>query len=433
MNTRLMNRLPLKTIPLPSLVVGMYITKLEIPWMDSPFLNHNRVIKSQKDIDQLKKAGVTAVIVDPNKYDDASITLAGKQKSTVEPSADKEPSASSASSTSHDSSGQTKSKASAAAKGKSLDAEVSKALKLRDAVRKALTSTLESLSAGNAIDKKQLAPLIDQTLESLERNNQALLNLAHFSYRTQKLADHAFSTCCIALNLAQNLNVPPNDIESLGVAALLHEAGWAQIPIQLMGKRKTYSQIEKLLVHKHCELGVKALSKCEVSDLTQRIVAEHHELCNGKGYPNKLSAEKIHPLSKLFSVVDRYDELVHQLTDQPGMITTNALRSLYSDAQEHIYDQASVAQLISLLGVYPISSAIKLSNGAVGVVREVSVSCPLLPLVEIHVDEKGNLLDTPFFIDLAAGNETKNPITVKSVIDPLIPTDLIHKRLILNV
>lgn len=412
----------------------MYITKLEIPWMESPFLSHNRVIKSQEDIDKLKKAGVTAVIVDPNKHNEEGSAPEGKLKNKTAPLANKKPSSSNVSSTQKKAAPQTKQQASAAAtKGKSLGAEISKASKLRDTVRKALTSTLESLSAGNAINKKELTPLIDQTLESLERNNQALLNLAHQSHRTQKLADHAFSTCCIALNLAQNLNVSHNDIESLGVAALLHEAGWAQIPIQLMGKRKSYTQIEKLLIRKHSELGVRALSKCEVSDLTQRIVAEHHELCNGKGYPKKLSAEKIHPLSKLFSVVDRYDELVHQLTDQPGMITTNALRSLYSDAQEHIYDQTSVAQLISLLGVYPISSAINLSNGAIGVVREVSVSCPLLPLVEIHVDENGKLLDTPFFIDLAAGNETSNPITVKSVIDPLIPTDHIHKRLILNV
>ncbi len=429
-----MSKLPLKTIPLPSLTIGMYVTKLEVPWMESPFLSHNRVIKSQEDIDKLKKAGVTAVITDPNKYNNDDIALDRKIQNKTASVADIKPSTSNTSSAPIKSAVQTKQQRSAAqAKGKSLNAEISQASKLRDTVKKALTSTLESLSAGNAISKKELTPLIDQTLESLERNNQALLNLAHQSHRTQKLADHAFSTCCIALNLAQNLKVSPDDIESLGVAALLHEAGWAQIPVQLMGKRKSYTQIEKLLIRKHSELGVRALSKCEVSKLTQRIVAEHHELCNGKGYPKKLTAEKIHPLSKLFSVVDRYDELVHQLTDQPGMITTNALRSLYGDAQKHIYDQASVAQLISLLGVYPISSAIKLSNGAIGVVREVSVNCPLLPLVEIHVDENGKLLDTPLFIDLAAGNETNNPITVKSVIDPLIPTDPIHKRLILNV
>lgn len=416
-----MNKLPLKSIPLSSLVVGMYITKLEIPWMDSPFLSHNRLIKSQQDIDQLNKSGASSVTIDPNKSADTAENPATKPLVKHPAQGLKKASAA-------------KSKTlTTAARGETLEAEISEALNIRDTVRKALASTLDELAAGNAVNRDQLSPLIDQTLESLERHNQALLNLAHMSRRTQKLADHAFSTCCIVLNLAQIQKVNQSDLESLGIAALLHEAGWAQIPTQLMGKRTQYSQIERKLIQKHTELGVKILTKCEVSELTQRIIAEHHELCNGKGYPNHLTADNIHPLSKLFSVVDRYDELVHQLTDQPGMITSNALRTLYVDAKKNIYDQQSVAQLISLLGVYPISSVVKLTNGAVGIVREINPDGHLYPLVEIHVDENGKVLDTPTLIDLSKGHEKEGALAIDSVIDPKTTTDPVHKRLVLNV
>ncbi len=426
-----MSKKPFKKIPITSLDVGMYITKLDISWIDSPFLSHSRLIKTPKEIEQLKKAGAKEIEIDPNKGKD----VAEESTSKEEPSSSHENNTAENIETEEstdESLSEEPQVLSAEEKGKQLNQELERAKEIHSKVRKAISSTLDSLSAGNAFDKDELTPIIDQTLESLERNNQALLNLAHISRRTQKMADHAFSTFCIVLNLAQQQNCTQDEIEALGIAALVHEAGWGHIPLQLMGKRSPYTESEKALIRKHTELAVRSLEKCEVSDLTRRIVAEHHEQCDGRGYPNKLKDADIHPLSKLFSVVDRYDELVHQLTDKPGMLPTNALRALYAQAQGGSYDQQVVAQLISILGVYPISSAIHLSNGALGLVREVPRDNPLLPLVEIHVDEKGKVLDTPIFIDLANNDAPGKALTIDSIIDPLNATDPNHKRLILN-
>ncbi len=422
-----MSKLPLKKIPISQLTIGMFITELDISWMDSPFFSNSLLIKTQKEIDQLKKAGAKTIVIDPNKGTDL-------QQPEPSPNIAENPAPENEQALPPE----TKTAAitkplNAQEKGEQLEAEMRRAADIRDKVKKAIATALDALSAGNAFDKAELTPVIDQTLESLDRHNQALLNLAHMSRRTQKMADHAFSTFCIALNLAQIQKIPQNDIESLGIAALVHEAGWAHIPIQLMGKRTAYTRAERELIQKHTELAVRALTKCDVSELTQRIVAEHHELCNGKGYPKKLKGDEIHPLSKLFAVVDHYDEIVHQLTDKPGMLPTNALRTLYVEAQKGIYDQSAVAQLISVLGVYPISSAVTLSNGAMGIVREVPSAQPLLPLVEIHIDDNGKVLDTPIFIDLAEGSEdTRTAITIDSVIDPINTTDPNHKRLLLN-
>ncbi len=422
-----MSKLPLKTIPISRLTIGMFITELDISWMDSPFFSNSRLIKAQKEIDQLKKSGAKAVVIDPNKG--ADLQEPEPSAETPEKPAPKIEQAPTPETETH-----TPAKPlNAQEKGKQLETEIKRAADIRDKVKKAIATTLDALSAGNAFDKAELTPVIDQTLESLDRHNQALLNLAHISRRTQKMADHAFSTFCIALNLAQIQKIPQDDIESLGIAALVHESGWAHIPIQLMGKRTAYTRAERELIQKHTELAVRALTRCDVSELTQRIVAEHHELCNGKGYPKKLKSDEIHPLSKLFSVVDHYDEIVHQLTDKPGMLPTNALRTLYVEAQKGIYDQGAVAQIISVLGVYPISSAVTLSNGALGIVREVPADKPLLPLVEIHIDDKGKVLDTPTYIDLAEGSEdTLTAITIDSVLDPINTTDPNHKRLLLN-
>ena len=40
----------------------------------------------------------------------------------------------------------------------------------------------------------------------------------------------------------------PEEVEALGVAALVHEAGWSQLPLHLVGKRQSYTATEEKLI-----------------------------------------------------------------------------------------------------------------------------------------------------------------------------------------
>ena len=58
----------------------MFITKLDISWIDSPFMYHHILIKSQKQIDKLIKAGVKLVTIDTAKGKDISIAQDSKEE-----------------------------------------------------------------------------------------------------------------------------------------------------------------------------------------------------------------------------------------------------------------------------------------------------------------------------------------------------------------
>jgi len=394
-----------REITLQQLKIGMFVSKLDIAWIDSPFLTHSRKIKSEKDIALLKKAGVKKLTIDPNKGIDLRQKTEQESEPVVDASVSDEPATESL--TQHPP---------VLPPGKALEKELSAAINIRSQVKKAIANLHNDLNSGKAISIEDISPLIDDTLESLERHNQALLNLAHISKRSQKLADHTFSTFCIALNLAQLYDCTAAETEALGIAALAHEAGWAQIPLQLMGKRQAYTANEIALIEKHPELGVKALASSNIPALSIRIIAEHHETCDGHGYPNRLMGNDIHPLSQMLGVVDRYDELIHQLNDQPGMLPSNALRWLYTSANKGVYCLTQVTRLVALLGIYPISSAVKLSNGAKGVVREVSADDHMAPTVEVLISPEGKRLDAPYLLDLRKPHNNHD-IKIHSIID----------------
>ncbi len=424
----------LKEIPLAALVTGMTVVKLDISWLDSPFLTHTRKIKGDKDIAALKDAGVKRVVIDLDKspvFEHQHFEQASRPPIEGSPSAalnSPVPGESSAPKASTAASSTGAPATQKAIKTTSVREELKTALKVSQQVKDAVHNIQKSLENDTPINTSELTPLVDTTLASLERNNQALLSLVHLSRKSQKLADHTFGCFCLVLNLALAREVSAEDREALGFAALLHEAGWIQIPLQLMGSRKPYSARERALVEKHVSVGAKILSNSDIPSVTMRMIAEHHEHMDGSGYPKGLKKDQIHPLSRLLTIVDAYEERVHHLTDKPGMIPTAAMRSLYMDAEKGVYDLEVAAAFISMLGIYPVMTAVKLSSGERGVIRELHSDAPLQPTVEVHYSADGKLIESPQMVDLRdQGGES---ISIVSAIDPHDHSLDPHRRLL---
>lgn len=414
-----------KIILIGDLRVGMFVTKLDISWLDSPFLSHSRAIKDASDIRALRDAGVKTLTIDLSR----GVDVVCMQDS---PSAPTAPvlSASSESLTAVSPSRPPPMGASTPrppVEAVSVERELRAAAHLRSKIKKAVENLSRALESGSPIDVGELVPLVDSTLDSLERNDQALMSLVHLSRKTQRLADHVFGTFCLVLNLALLRKIPAMEREQLGLAALLHEAGWTQLPLNLIGKRTRYTTAERGLVRKHTLIGNQILAHSDLPELTRKIVAEHHELLDGSGYPAGLRGEQIHPLSQLLTVVDVYEERVHQLTDEPGVTPTNALRSLYRDAERGIFPADVVAALISLLGIYPPTTAVMLDTGERAVVKEHRADTPLQPKVVIYYATDGSVMEPPIEIDLR--QTITPPRMIESAIDLTAPGNEQWRRL----
>ncbi|PCK07702.1 MAG: hypothetical protein COA42_12850 [Alteromonadaceae bacterium] len=427
----------LRDISVERLIPGMYVVKLDIPWMQSPFMSNKVKIKSEREIALLKKSGAKVATIDLSK---STITKQGASalSKTAQAAANantspKKPENKTAPATDDKKSDANKNAEAQEKRRNEFKRSLTAAINLRAQAKKAIISLQNDLKIGKSVSPKVMAPLLSDTLDCLEKNNQALLNLAHVSSRSQKIADHVFSVFCVSLNLALQQKMDAKDIEALGIAALLHEAGWVQMPLQLMGKRKPYSAMELKLIHRHPQIGVDSLKMSALPSLSMRIISEHHELCDGSGYPKKLKMEAIHPLSRLLAVADIYDEKVHQLIDRPGMLPANALRDLYRLAKKGAYDESWVARLITLLGVYPISTAVKLNTDEKGIVREVAADNHLHPVVDIIYGRDGRLLNKVKNIDLAQPTSDTEATHIVEVLDPNNPKHDPKRRLILDI
>lgn len=402
-----------KKIPISALITGMYVTKLDISWIDSPFMYHHLKIKTKDQIDKLLKAGVKQVTIDTSKGKDVE-----QAKVKNEVASDKLESASSEGAdldkqtpdSQADSSTPTTTKT-------SVDQELSVAKELKGQVEKVAEQINEALKKEETVDSKLVNPLIDGTLSSLQRNNQALATLINIQRKDNSLATHTFATFSLVLSLSLKLGLSEQEQEALALAAFFHDTGWLKLPLHLLAKKSAYSPNERKLVQQHVAIGLKSLKQnCELSDLVMRVIKEHHERLDGSGFPSALKAEQLHPLSRIFAVVVRYDELVHGLGDQVAITPHGALASLYKDSKVGALDERTVNTLVSMLSVYPVGSVVQLSNKEKGIVLETDSDEPKLPTVKVFYDMSGVAHIKPKIVNLAkiAGEK---PLIIASVID----------------
>jgi putative two-component system response regulator len=75
-------------------------------------------------------------------------------------------------------------------------------------------------------------------------------------------------------------------------------------------------------------LGREHGSALDFLGMARVVVRSHHERWDGKGYPDKLAGEAIHPAARLVAVADVYDALRRRRLYKPAMTHGTAIRTM---------------------------------------------------------------------------------------------------------
>ncbi|MFK5894526.1 MAG: HD domain-containing protein, partial [Pseudomonadota bacterium] len=303
-------------------------------------------------------------------------------------------------------------------KSTSITEELDSALFLKNQACEAFSNLSKSIKNNKPVVMNEVMPIIDDSINSLIRNNQALLTLMHMQRSEKDLFSHSFSTMSLLLSLAMFLNYSEEQLRNFGIAALLHDLGWSKIPLHLLAKNKTYTKNEKKIVQQHLLIIVQQLLADKNNEHeVVKLISQHHERGDGSGYPKGLELKDLSEESSLLALVDYYDELIHGLLDRSGVIPSVALKFLYKEALNGKFYKKHVEQLINLLGIYPLTSAVKLASGEKGVVIAANYSDPLKPCIKIMYGTSGRAITQPYIIDLNNDDQSREISQVLDISD----------------
>ncbi|HYN86348.1 MAG TPA: HD domain-containing phosphohydrolase [Pyrinomonadaceae bacterium] len=156
---------------------------------------------------------------------------------------------------------------------------------------------------------------------------------------------HSERVARFSVAIGERLGLPDEEIETLRVSALLHDVGKIGIDDNILKKPAALTDEEYEVMKGHPQKGYKIMSQIPAMKEFLPGMYMHHEMMDGRGYPQGLKGDEIPMQARIVSVADTFDAMT---TDRPYQRAME-----FKDARERIksfvgtrYDAGVVAALV---------------------------------------------------------------------------------------
>jgi putative nucleotidyltransferase with HDIG domain len=198
-----------------------------------------------------------------------------------------------------------------------------------------------------------------------------------------KAALHPVNVTVISLLLGRAMGVQGADLEDLGMAAFLHDMGKTMLPERVRRLEENFSSAELKVYQDHVSQGVRLAKQMDLRPGVTRAIAQHHELADGSGFPDRTKLDAQSANARILAVVNRYDGLCNPSKLAAAMTPHEALAMIFGQ-QKTRYDGATLSAFIRMMGVYPPGSVVQLNDERHAIVVAVNAARPLKPRVIVH-------------------------------------------------
>lgn len=338
------------------LKIGMFVSELDIPWEESPFLLQGFDIKSNADI-QAIQAVCEYVKINPSLQKTTHGAISSKTEASF------------------------------------LKAFESSANTYKDTCS-LVKSMMDDIRFGNQLNVKAakvaVADCVDHVLESPD----TMLLFTQLKHQDEYTSQHSLNVCILSILLARHLQYPLKDLNDVGLCGLLHDMGKMKVPPEILNKPGKLTDDEMAIMKSHTTLGRDVLmSAREVFPGAVDVAYTHHEQLNGEGYPRGLSASGLSVYSRLVAVVDAYDAITSDRIYQKGRLHLQAISILTQNRDTH-FDAHLVFKFIDCIGIYPVGNAVEMKNGEVGIVIKENPGNKTRPKVLMLMDADKHFIDS---------------------------------------
>ncbi len=275
---------------------------------------------------------------------------------------------------------------------------------LSDTIYIELLDILEEIYARNHRDRERmierLVGSIAKFIDFCRASNIILRKAVRLKKETYSFAEHSLNVAILATKMGIVREFPRERLFSLSLCAFLGDIGMSRVDSTILSKtgKLTSSDIEEIKKHVLYTQEILAEDFREFPFLVP-IVAQIHERENGSGYPQGLKGDNIHEFAKIIGLCDVYIAMTSRKAHREDFSGYNTLQQIISRRGVD-FSPLIIKSLIDVISVFPIESLVKLNNGSIGRVIDISSKHPTRPKLSILINSDGELLNTPRFLDL---------------------------------
>ncbi len=156
--------------------------------------------------------------------------------------------------------------------------------------------------------------------------------LSALQERDPELADHTGHVTRLAAEVADELQLDAATVETVRLAAQLHDIGKIAIPDSILAKPDPLSDTEWTFMKRHTIIGERIVGAAPALGSAAALIRSSHERWDGAGYPDRLRGEEIPIGSRIVFVCDAYEAMISGRPYQPPFTPEEAREELRRNA-----------------------------------------------------------------------------------------------------
>jgi putative nucleotidyltransferase with HDIG domain len=405
-------------VDVEQLKIGMYVCELDRPWRETPFLFQGFEIRDQDQIASLRQYCRSVTIL--KGEGDRQIGFSHRQvPAGAQP----------AWSPAHHRSLRVEQevyKINNHPNAHSIYQDVTSMAEEVDTVRDTFIETrlliqeiLHDAKLGRSLSLSATKKVVHNMVESVIRNPDALMCFAQLKRKDEYTALHSLRVCILALAFGRQLGLPRDQLEVLGLGALLHDVGKVKVPEAILAKPDALTPQEYDIMKQHVAWGAEILYQTrQIPGAALDVVTGHHERHDGSGYLRGLRGDQIGDFGMIGAIVDHYDAITSDRAYRGAVSAHGVLMKMY-EWRNTLFSAPLVEKFIQCLGVYPIGSIVELNTGDIGVVAAINRQQRLKPQVMMVYDaERRPYQDMPITNIINCRTADDRPWEIERVLEP---------------
>jgi len=374
----------IKKISVDELEPGMYIHDLGCSWMDHAFLRNNFRVSTSDEVRKVRKTGIRELYIDTERGKDVAqepTAAEERQHPGVEPQVAEE---------------ETR-----PPRQVSVFAEGARAKRIYFELNQVITDLMYAVRIGRQMELEPVKSTVSSLVSSVFRNKDALLGLTRIRHMDKYTFEHSVSVAVILVAFAKQMELDRDIITKIGIGAFLHDIGKTRIPLEILNKPGNLTEEEFVIMRGHVVHSREILEQTPgIDPVSLAVAAEHHERCDGSGYPEGKQGEEISLYGQMAAIADVYDAMTSNRVYRKGFEPHEVMRKLMEWSKFH-FEPVLVQRFIQCVGIYPVGTLVALASGRIAVVLASGTSGLLYPLIRVVYDARNKQPVPPFDLDLS--------------------------------
>lgn len=177
------------------------------------------------------------------------------------------------------------------------------------------------LAQQNVLYQKHLEDVVYKRTGELQKAMQGIISLLTYvvEIKDPYTAGHQVRVGNLAAAIARKMNADEKTVDFIRMIGYIHDIGKISVPSEILVKPGRLNELEMAFIRNHPASGYELLQKGQLPAFIGEAIYQHHERCDGSGYPRGLMGSEIMQEAQIIMVADVVEAMMSHRPYRPAL------------------------------------------------------------------------------------------------------------------